>query len=249
MFTLFIIENHPFLWEDFKIRPYTHIHIHRKPTMALLGDLVLRLMTCAVVVATLLFCYLKYRYTYWQRQGCPVPLKPHIIFGHTKEVIQMKTWVGQLYAKIYNATDGYKFIGFYQLQKPKIIIRDPDIIKDVFTKEFATFPDRGIVFNDKLEPLTGNLLTLEGYKWKVLRNKLSPAFTIGKIKNMINLIDGRAQELVRILEPSADNGKQVINIISSSKSPHTNRFRYIHSVDSPTAHIIVSPFFFCAFSP
>lgn len=240
MFTLLIIENHNFLWEDFKIRLCTHIHVHGKRTMALDGDLVLSLMTCAVVVATLLVCYLKYRLTYWQRQGCPVPLKPHIIFGHTKDVIQMKTWVGQHYAKIYNDTDGYEFVGFYQLQKPKVIIRDLNIVKDVFTKDFTTFPNRGIVFNDKLEPLTGNLLTLEGYKWKVLRNKLTPAFTIGKIKNMIDLIDGRAREMIRILEPSADSGEQVINIISSSKnSPHTNRFRYIHSVDGPTARIIV----------
>lgn len=218
--------------------------------MALDGDLVLSLATFAIVVATLLVCYLKYRHTYWQRQGCPVPLKPHMIFGHTKEVIQMKTWVGQQYAKIYNDTDGYQFVGFYQLQKPKVIIRDLDIVKDVFTKEFATFPNRGIVFNDKLEPLTGNLLTLEGYKWKVLRNKLTPAFTIGKIKNMIDLIDGRAQEMIRILEPSADSGKQVINVISSSKnSPHTSHLRYLRSVDSLTAHIIVSPFFFLSFLP
>jgi len=105
--------------------------------------------------------------------------------------------------------DGYKFAGFYQFQKPKLMLRDLDIIRDVFTKEFATFPNRGLVFNDKLEPLTGNLLTLEGHKWKVLRNKLTPAFTIGKIKTMIDLIDGRAQEMVRILEPSAEHIEQV----------------------------------------
>lgn len=249
MFAHFITENHPLFWKDFQIHSCTHTRAQRKSAMALDGDLVLYLMTCVVVVATSLVCYLKYRYTFWQRQGCPVPLKPHIIFGHTREVIEMKTWVGQHYAKIYNDTDGYKFVGFYQLQKPKIIIRDLDIIRDVFTKEFATFPDRGIVFNDKLEPLTGNLLTLEGYKWKVLRNKLTPAFTIGKIKNMIDLIDGRAREMIRILEPSADSGEQVINIILSSKLPHTSRFWYIHNVNSPTAHIIVSPFFFFSFVP
>lgn len=170
---------------------------------------ILNLVTYTLIITTSLFFYLKYRYTFWQRQGCPVPLNPHIIYGHTKEVTKMKTWVGEHYADIYYNTEGYKFVGFYQFQKPKLMLRDLNIIKDVFTKDFSTFPNRGIVFDDKLEPLTGNLLTLEGHKWKVLRNKLTPAFTIGKIKNMIDLIDGRAQEMVRILKTSAENGDQV----------------------------------------
>lgn len=135
----------------------------------------------------------------------------------------MKTWVGEHYANIYYNTEGYKFAGFYQFQKPKLMVRDLDIVRDVFTKEFSTFPNRGIVFDDKLEPLTGNLLTLEGHKWKVLRNKLTPAFTIGKIKNMINLIDGRAQEMVRVLEPSAEAGDQVNYILYLSPCSY-NRY-------------------------
>lgn len=180
--------------------------------MILYDSLLLSLVTYAVVVATSLYFYLRYRYTFWQRQGCPVPLKPHIIFGHTREVTEMKTWVGEHYANIYYNTDGYKFAGFYQFQKPKLMVRDLDIIRDVFTKEFSTFPNRGIVFDDKLEPLTGNLLTLEGHKWKVLRNKLTPAFTIGKIKSMIDLIDGRAQEMIKVLELPADNIEQVLKL-------------------------------------
>lgn len=162
-----------------------------------------------IFIATGFFFYLKYCYTFWKRQGCPVPIKPHIIYGHTEEVTKMKTWVGEHYANIYKSTDGYKFIGFYQFQKPRLMIRDLDILRDVFSKEFATFPNRGIVFNDKLEPLTGNLLTLEGHKWKILRNKLTPAFTIGKIKNMIDLIDGRALQMVKVLESPAKIGNQV----------------------------------------
>lgn len=177
--------------------------------MILFGSFLLSLVVYVIIIFIIFIFYLKYRYTFWQRQGCPVPLKPHIIFGHTREVTEMKTWVGEHYANIYYNTDGYKFAGFYQFQKPKLMIRDLDIVRDVFTKEFTTFPNRGIVFDDKLEPLTGNLLTLEGHKWKVLRNKLTPAFTISKIKNMINLIDGRAQEMVRVLGTYADIDDQV----------------------------------------
>lgn len=179
--------------------------------MILFDNFLLNPISYTVIIVTSFVFYLKYRYTFWPRQGCPVPLKPHIIFGHTKEVTEMKTWVGKHYADIYYKTDGYKFIGFYQFQKPKLMLRDLDIIRDIFTKEFSTFPNRGIVFDDKLEPLTGNLLTLEGHKWKVLRNKLTPAFTIGKIKNMIDLIDGRAQEMIRVLNSSAEMGNEVSN--------------------------------------
>lgn len=182
--------------------------------------MILLVVIYGILITTLLFFYLKYRYTFWKRQGCPVPIKPHIIYGHTKEVTEMKTWVGEHYANIYNSTDGYKFIGFYQFQKPRLMIRDLDIIRDVFSKEFATFPNRGIVFDDKLEPLTGNLLTLEGHKWKILRNKLTPTFTISKIKTMIDLIDNRASQMVKVLESSAKIGDQVnyYNIIITLQS-------------------------------
>jgi len=183
--------------------------------MVLFDSFLLNLVAYAVIISTSFYFYLRYRYTFWQRQGCPVPLTPHIIYGHTKEVTKMKTWVGEHYASIYFNTDGYKFAGFYQFQKPKLMLRDLNIIKDVFTKEFSTFPNRGIVFDDKLEPLTGNLLTLEGHKWKVLRNKLTPAFTIGKIKNMIDLIDGRALEMVKVLEAPSVIGEQV-NYLNST---------------------------------
>lgn len=195
------------------------------------------LVTYAVVIVTSFLCYLKYRYAFWKRQGCPVPLEPHIIFGHTREVTEMKTWVGEHYANLYYNTDGHKYFGFYQFQKPKLMLRDLDIIRDVFTKEFATFPNRGIVFDDKLEPLTGNLLTLEGHRWKVLRNKLTPAFTIGKIKYMIDLIDGRAQEMVRILEPSAENVEQVHTIYIKHIVSHGNyRLSLIRVVIFLTVH-------------
>jgi cytochrome P450 family 6 len=54
--------------------------------------------------------------------------------------------------------------------------------------------------NEEDDPLSSQLFSLEGDKWKFLRNKLSPAFTSGKIKNMFSTITEKSENLTAKLE-------------------------------------------------
>ena len=81
-----------------------------------------------------------------------------------------------------------RFFGTYAFYRPFLVIRDPDLIKCVLTKNFPDFHDRGLYFNEEVDPLAAHLFFLPGERWKKLRAKLSPTFTSGKMKQMFSII-------------------------------------------------------------
>lgn len=88
----------------------------------------------------------------------------------------------------------------FQLNKPTLLLLEPEIIKQFLVKDFQYFTDRGFIYDEKREPLTANLVNLEGSKWKVLRQKLTPSFSSGKIKNMMALLQDCSKQLLVYLQ-------------------------------------------------
>jgi len=54
--------------------------------------------------------------------------------------------------------------------------------------------------NKKIDPMTGNLFSLPGKKWRNLRVKLTPTFTSGKIKQMFAILKMCGDEFAKNLE-------------------------------------------------
>lgn len=71
--------------------------------------------------------------------------------------------------------------------------------------------------NEENEPITGNLIALTGDKWRFLRNKLSPAFTSGKIKSMYSTISDKGRIFVEAIDQASRSGSVDMKDI-------TNRF-------------------------
>jgi len=67
----------------------------------------------------------------------------------------MKRTMMEIASEIYNKTPNEKIVGCFLFQKPIIIVRDMEVVKDILVKDFSSFHDRGAEIDLEKEPLAG----------------------------------------------------------------------------------------------
>ncbi|XP_031355494.1 cytochrome P450 9e2-like [Photinus pyralis] len=100
-------------------------------------------------------------------------------------MILQLTPMSDIYRLMYDAFPDVRFAGVYLITSPLLVIKDPELIKQITVKDFEYFLDHSRYLPDESEPLWGkNLFALKGERWKEMRATLSPAFTSSKMKTM-----------------------------------------------------------------
>nr|QRY28440.1 cytochrome P450 CYP6DD1 [Sitobion avenae] len=169
------------------------------------------IVACCTTVVLFLYKYSTSTYKYWKTKSVtfavPVPL-----FGNIKDHVTLKMTQGECLKNIYNDFPREKFVGMYQLQTPTLLLRDPETIRLFLVKSFAHFTDRGFSYDGHREPLTKHLVNLEGDTWKILRQKITPTFSSGKIKSMLGLLQGCGVQLIEYMDATIESGKTEFEI-------------------------------------
>ncbi|KAG6804563.1 cytochrome P450 6k1 [Apis mellifera caucasica] len=124
-------------------------------------------------------------------------------------IINGKLSLAEFFRDIYEHNKHHRLVGIYMLYKPYLIVNDPNLIRDILTKEFTNFHDRGIFYNEEVDPLSGHLFQLPGKKWRNLRVKLTPTFTSGKIKQFFPILNEAGNILAKYLEEEARKGSTI----------------------------------------
>lgn len=62
------------------------------------------------------------------------------------------------------------------------------------------FPNRGVCYNEKDDPINAHLVNLEDDAWRNLRQKLSGTFSSGKLKFMFGTIADVADKLMSVID-------------------------------------------------
>lgn len=76
----------------------------------------------------------------------------------------------------------YPFVGIYHLLRPCLLIREPEMIKNIMVKDFKYFQNNDIDIDKKTEKIFGrNPFVLKGQEWKNTRAQLTSCFTSGKV--------------------------------------------------------------------
>ncbi len=156
------------------------------------------LLACAL---GLLWYYSTATFDHWKKRNVKFK-KPIPFFGNTAGFLLLREPIHATFDKLYNHFEDEPYGGLYQLRNPVLMIRDPELIADIFIKDFKHFYDHEVQafvnFDKDLNPLNGHLFSSEGERWRALRQKMSPIFTSGKLKYMHEQIYG----CVRILDES-----------------------------------------------
>ncbi|CAH2107641.1 unnamed protein product [Euphydryas editha] len=158
-----------------------------------------------IILVLAIYFYGTRNHGYWSKrnikQESPIP-----IFGNYFMNLFGLESITVITTKLYNKYPYEKVIGQYCGNTPELIIRDPEIVRDILNVDFAYFHWRGLGRDIKKEPLLQNIFNADGDLWKLLRQRLTPAFTTAKLKSMFPLIVKCAEKLHGIGEEIVAKG-------------------------------------------
>nr|AQM57045.1 cytochrome P450 CYP6CS3 [Sogatella furcifera] len=162
------------------------------------GELLLVLLV--TVVATRI--YASYVFSYWHRRGL-ASCSGSLPFGSMGDFVLQKKAISEVFADIYRQGEGHKLYGYYSFLSPALLVRDPELIRLVLVKDFPHFMNRGAYFNEKDDPLSAHIFSLEGEQWKKIRTKVSPFYATNKMKFMFDTIKSCSVDLQKYLLESS----------------------------------------------
>uniref|UniRef100_A0A182VPJ5 Uncharacterized protein n=1 Tax=Anopheles merus TaxID=30066 RepID=A0A182VPJ5_ANOME len=169
--------------------------------MSLLGVLLLGV----VLLLSLAYLFLRSKHNYWRSRGFPCKPSPSLLYGQMQGngTTRHAAYVTQEIYR-YAQDRGERYMGYSFFFMPIVLVCDIELVKTVLVKDFAVFHDRGMYSNPQADPLSGNLFSLEGHEWRALRQKLTPTFTSGRMKQMFGTMLQVATELHRHLLGQVD---------------------------------------------
>jgi hypothetical protein len=176
--------------------------------MALMFEL-LSLFLFSVLTAIFigLYFYVTRNFKFWQKLGIPY-VKPTPFFGNLKNCTFQKVNIGKHLQQIYEQHSDKPYVGIFSFDKPSLLIRDLELVKNILVKDSQSFIDHMMTVNVELDPVFGRgLFMLKGQIWRQVRTSLTPVFTSGKMKMMFHLVDICGKELADYLDNAIAEGK------------------------------------------
>lgn len=129
---------------------------------------------------TTILIFLKKRYSFWSEKNIPGP-EPSLIYGNLYEMRkEAHMFAHQRWAKKYG-----KVFGVFDFTKPKLIVADADLVKQMMVQDFSKLANRRPDGFD--HPLERKFSIVQEYdEWKKSRTVFSSALSANKLKLMFN---------------------------------------------------------------
>lgn len=150
-----------------------------------------------VILVFLVRLWYKDHYQYWTKRGfiSDGPNFPLDSLSGTGT----KMHNAEKFDEFYRRFKGQPVVGLFFVFTPGLAIYDPKLIQTILVKDFASFHDHYLYYNEKEDPLSAHMLAIEGQKWRDRRTKLTPVFTSGKMKMMFDTINSIGDKFVTLI--------------------------------------------------
>ncbi|KAK0087676.1 hypothetical protein PV325_000414 [Microctonus aethiopoides] len=161
-------------------------------------DYYISIILAAIIVGLLtILNWVNYK-NYFKKHGIPCET-PLPIFGNMFQSLFRITPLMDKIRNTYYINTEAKYVGFYDINSPVILIRDPELIKNITSKYFDHFVDHRPFADVVHDPFMANLFLLRGSHWRAVRSILSPAFTPSKMKPMFKFMVDCSQDLTNYM--------------------------------------------------
>lgn len=152
------------------------------------------------VLLLVLFIWCYRLINYWKNK---IPFVPNYsIYGNLKKFFKLEKCLTSVLTEIYETKEmkNFSFFGIRIFHMPTILIKDPEIIKNILVKDFDHFTDRLASSSVKSDPVgNANTFLMKNPAWKKTRSRLNHVFTIAKMKKMFHLTNELGIELNKLI--------------------------------------------------
>lgn len=150
-----------------------------------------------VLISLCLYLWSFTKWHYWKSRGVPY-LKPVLpVVGNMYDFFFLRS-LPDITNRIYKDSLSLPYVGIYAFHTPVLLVRDLDMMSTILIKDFDHFEDKGFHFNEG-DSLGRNLIHQTGADWRYSRSKLSPCFSVARVKAMLPIMERKSEELVEQL--------------------------------------------------
>ncbi|XP_072155315.1 cytochrome P450 6a2-like isoform X1 [Bemisia tabaci] len=172
--------------------------------------------TVILLILMSIFIYGQYRFhkkhKYWAKLGVPCVSKWRL-FVQTVAISLGRLPLWTMFTQQYDALSGHKWGGTYQIGRPSLFFRDPEIIRCCLVNSFSHFHDRHDVKTNEDDPLTQDLFHLCGHRWHIVRQRVAQAFSSAKLRLLYQSLCGCAQKLdAHISSLCSEQGSEEVEV-------------------------------------
>ncbi|CAG4936481.1 unnamed protein product [Colias eurytheme] len=176
--------------------------------------IVFGLLFCAVLILCYGYIAGKYNERYWKKRNVAFYSK-HKVTGVFWDFAFNKKTVFQNLHEVYKEYRKEPAVGIGSLTTPTLYVIDPTNIQHVLATDFNSFSHRGLDINEG-DKLADNILFMNGNRWKLMRQSMTPLFTSSKLKSMYYILDKSAIDFVEHLKANRELLKgNAFNTLSS----------------------------------